>query len=60
MTVGKQASDVHTPCLNQMIVDEWFKQYDVDAHIKHIQDIYRKNFFSHLSEPSVREEESYS
>lgn len=41
MTVGKQASDVHTPCLNQMIVDEWFKQYDVDAHIKHIQDIYR-------------------
>lgn len=41
MTVGKQASDVHTACLNQMIVDEWFKQYDVDAHIKHIQDIYR-------------------
>lgn len=24
-----------------MIVDEWFKQYDVDAHIKHIQYIYR-------------------
>ncbi len=41
MTVGKQASDVHTACLNQMIVDEWFKQYDVDTHIKHIQDIYR-------------------
>lgn len=41
MTVGKQASDVHTACLNQMIVDEWFKQYDVDAHIRHIQDIYR-------------------
>ena len=41
MTVGKQASDVHTPCLNQMIVDEWFKNYDVDAHIKHIQGIYR-------------------
>ncbi len=42
MTVGKQASDVHTPCLNQMIVDEWFKNYDVDAHIEKIQGIYRK------------------
>lgn len=42
MTVGKQASDVHTPCLNQMIVDEWFKNYDVNAHISKIQGIYRK------------------
>lgn len=42
MTVGKQAADVHTPCLNQMIVDEWFKRYDVNAHITKIQDIYRK------------------
>lgn len=42
MTVGKQASDVHTPCLNQMIVNEWFKNYDVDAHIAKIQGIYRK------------------
>ena len=42
MTVGKQASDVHTPCLNQMIVYEWFKQYDVEAHIKKIQKIYKK------------------
>ena len=42
MTVGKQASDVHTPCLNQMIVNEWFKNYDVDAHISKIQGIYRK------------------
>lgn len=42
MTVGKQASDVHTPCLNQMIVDEWFKKYDVDAHIEKIQKIYKK------------------
>ena len=41
MTVGKQASDVHTPCLNQMIVNEWFKKYDVNAHIAKIQDIYR-------------------
>ena len=42
MTVGKQASDVHTPCLNQMIVDEWFRKYDVDAHIAKIQKIYKK------------------
>ncbi len=42
MTVGKQASDVHTSCLNQMIVNEWFKNYDVDAHIAKIQGIYRK------------------
>ncbi|MCD7796983.1 MAG: PLP-dependent aminotransferase family protein [Clostridiales bacterium] len=42
MTVGKQAADVHTPCLNQMIVDEWFKNYDVDAHIAKIQKIYKK------------------
>lgn len=42
MTVGKQAADVHTPCLNQMIVDEWFKNYDVKAHISKIQKIYKK------------------
>ena len=42
MTVGKQASDVHTPCLNQMIVYEWLTKYDVDAHIKKIQGIYRE------------------
>lgn len=42
MTVGKQAADVHTACLNQMIVDEWFKKYDVSAHISKIQKIYKK------------------
>ncbi len=42
MTVGKQAEDVHTACLNQMIVYEWFRNYDVGAHIKKIQGIYRK------------------
>ena len=41
MTVGKQASDVHTPIFNQMIVDEWMKSYDVAAHIEHIREIYR-------------------
>ena len=41
-TIGKQVSDVHTAVLNQMIVDRWFKQYDVDAHITEIRKIYRK------------------
>ena len=41
MTVGKQASDVHTPIFNQMIVDEWMRGYDVDAHIGHIRAVYR-------------------
>lgn len=41
-TIGKQVSDVHTVVLNQMIVDRWFKQYDVDAHITEIRKIYRK------------------
>jgi len=41
MTVGKQASDVHTPIFNQIIVDEWLKNYDVAAHIEKIRKIYR-------------------
>ncbi|MCL2301468.1 MAG: PLP-dependent aminotransferase family protein [Firmicutes bacterium] len=40
MTVGKQASDVHTPVFNQMIVDEWMRNYDVAAHVKEICGIY--------------------
>ncbi len=42
MTVGKQAEDVHTACLNQMIVNEWLTNYDVDSHIEKIRGIYRK------------------
>ena len=42
MTVGKQAEDVHTAMLNQMIVYQWFRQYDVVAHIEKIRGIYRK------------------
>lgn len=40
--IGKQVSDVHTGVLNQMIVDRWFKEYDVDKHIVEIRKIYRK------------------
>ena len=37
MTVGKQAVDVHTPQLMQMM-----KRYDVDEHIEKIRKIYRR------------------
>ena len=40
--IGKQVSDVHTAVLNQMIVDRWFKEYDVDEHIDEIRKIYRR------------------
>ena len=40
--IGKQVSDVHTGVLNQMIVERWFEEYDVDAHIEEIKKIYRK------------------
>lgn len=42
MTVGKQASDVHTPVLNQMIVDTWLRRCDTGAHIEKLRAIYRK------------------
>lgn len=40
-TIGKQVSDVHSGVLNQMIVSRWFDEYDVDAHIVKIREIYR-------------------
>lgn len=42
MTVGKQASDVHTPVFSQMLVDKWMESYDVDAHVEKIRGIYRE------------------
>lgn len=42
MTVGKQASDVHTPVFSQMLVSKWMEKYDVDAHIEKIRGIYRE------------------
>ncbi len=41
-TIGKQVSDVHTGVLNQMIVSRWFDEYDVDAHIENIREVYRR------------------
>lgn len=39
--IAKQVSDVHTGVLNQMIISRWFDEYDVDAHIESIKEIYR-------------------
>lgn len=41
MTVGKQASDVHTTIFCQVLVDEWMGKYDFEAHIEKIKGIYR-------------------
>lgn len=42
MTVGKQAADVHTPVFNQMLVEEWMRTTDFEAHIEKIRSIYRR------------------
>ena len=42
MTVGKQAADVHTPVFSQMVVDKWMAEYDIEAHIEKIRNIYRR------------------
>ena len=42
MTVGKQASDVHTPCFNQMLVYRWMTECDYLGHIAKIRDNYRE------------------
>jgi 2-aminoadipate transaminase len=40
ITVAKQASDVHTPLLNQMIVLGFMTHYDMQAHIEKVRKIY--------------------
>ncbi|MCL2195020.1 MAG: PLP-dependent aminotransferase family protein [Oscillospiraceae bacterium] len=40
MTVGKQASDVHTTMWAQLVVDEWLQHDDVAAHVRKICEIY--------------------
>ncbi len=42
MTVGKQASDVHTACFNQMLVYRWMTECDYLGHIAKIRDNYRE------------------
>ncbi|MCL2377120.1 MAG: PLP-dependent aminotransferase family protein [Defluviitaleaceae bacterium] len=41
LAVAKQASDVHTPLLSQMIVYEYMKKYGLANHITKVCDIYR-------------------
>lgn len=40
MTVGKQASDVHTTMWAQLVVDEWLQHYSVAEHVRNICSIY--------------------
>ena len=41
-TVAKQTQDVHTPLLSQLIVYKWLTEYDFEAHINKIVEIYRR------------------
>ena len=38
--VCKQVNDVHTPLINQMLVEKYIQRYDFDAHIKKGCDLY--------------------
>lgn len=42
MTVGKQAADTHSTMFSQILVDEWMKTTDFEAHIEKIREIYRR------------------
>ena len=42
LTVLKQSADLHTDNLVQYVVTEFFKENDVDAHVKEISDRYGK------------------
>lgn len=41
MVVAKQTSDVHTNLFFQMVVSEYLKNYDLDAHIEEVCRLYR-------------------
>ncbi|MEG1778907.1 MAG: PLP-dependent aminotransferase family protein, partial [Oscillospiraceae bacterium] len=40
--VAKQCSDVHTAILNQMICEKFITQYNLDAHISKIREMYKQ------------------
>lgn len=42
MTVAKQTSDVHTTILSQLICNRFLQEYDYDAHISNLKNIYRE------------------
>ncbi len=41
-TVAKQTQDVHTPLISQLIVYKWLTEYDFEAHINKIREIYMR------------------
>lgn len=41
MTVGKQASDVHTNQFFQMLIAHYMEEYDFDGHIEAIRQLYK-------------------
>ena len=42
MVVAKQAEDVHTNIFFQMLCHRYMTEYDLDAHIREINDLYRR------------------
>ncbi|MBC8536318.1 PLP-dependent aminotransferase family protein [Feifania hominis] len=42
MVIAKQCCDVHTTLLSQMIADEFLSNYDLEAHLQKIRDLYRE------------------
>ena len=42
MAVAKQASDVHTPQLSQMIIYEYMKNFGLKNHIAKVREIYKR------------------
>ena len=42
IVVVKQVNDVHTPCLNQILVAEYMKRYNMDEHVEKIRQLYKK------------------
>ncbi len=50
IVVCKQVADVHTNILAQMIADEFMNNYDFEAHLEKIREIYRKKCGLMLSE----------
>lgn len=49
MTVCKQGEDVHTNIWSQMICDEYLGNYDFEAHLKDLQEIYRRKAYLMIS-----------
>lgn len=60
--VVKQANDVHTNLFFQMLVSKYLEEYDIDAHIETIKDLYRRkaNLMIGCLERGLSEEVSFT